>query len=276
MLAFRLLYGIIFFVALAIGGNALAADNYGGVLTPDNHLQSLNIDDKIQVDCSTVTASNPFVLMGIGQSLIANQNGTHAWSQVLYRNVYETWGGKCYRANAPLFGATGGEQSFVMPLANMIALATNRNVVIIMAAIGNTPAEEFLPGKVAGNLIAYQLANAKKLGIKPSVILYEQGQADDDRTKPADYFKSLSGIIESLRQQVGDVPVFVATDTMVSWVSHPDIAHQQKAITKIDGVFAGPDIDLIRYRLNGTHLDTRGLQMQAVMWFQVLASHFAW
>ncbi|MDK4712978.1 SGNH/GDSL hydrolase family protein [Rhizobium sp. CNPSo 4039] len=265
-----------FLFALCFEGDAMAA-SYEGVVTPENHVQSLNIDNKIAADCPAVASRNPLVVMGIGQSLIANQNGDNAWDLVSHRNVYELWAGKCYRASGPLYGATGGQQSFMLPLADMITRATGRDVVIIMAAIGSSPASKFLPGQSVGDLIGDQIADAGTIGFKPSIVLFEQGQSDViDHTDPGDYRKTLSSIVADIKEKAAGAPIFVATDTMVSWTPSPDIASGQKEITKTDGVFPGPNIDLIKYRIDGAHMDNRGVQMQAAMWFQVLANHFGW
>ncbi|MGI2032679.1 SGNH/GDSL hydrolase family protein [Rhizobium panacihumi] len=247
------------------------------VLHPAHAVDMLNINNKTEVDCASVATQKPFVLLGVGQSLMANSNGDPEWSKVSYKRVYEQWAGKCYEANSPLFGAGDGAKSFMLPMANLIARGKNRAVLINMAAVGGMSSKFFTPGNPGADLIVYQIENLTKLGLKPDAVLFQQGQADVALGTPAEeYFANYSAIFRNLKAHGVAAPNFVAVDTMVTWATYPKTAEIQRRIALMPNAIPGPNIDLITYRKDGTHLDNAGVELQAAMWFQALAAYFGW
>lgn len=244
------------------------------VMSPQRHIDSVNISGKEQIDCKYIKNRNHFVIFASGQSLIANTNGNFPWERTIARNVYEQWGTLCYKANSPLYGASDTMQSFVLLLGEYIARATTKDVVINMAAIGGTPVAEFIHG-TANLLLTTQLHNMKQAGFLPDLVIWEHGQADIGR-QTGQYTADVKTVIRIFRQNGVTAPIFVPTDTTVKWNIDEALRREQKSIQGFENVFPGPDIDLVRYRYDGTHLDQQGLETQAAMWFQLLDEYFHW
>lgn len=244
------------------------------VMHPQRYIDSVNISGKEQIDCNYIKNRNNFVIFASGQSLIANTNGNFPWERTIPRNVYEQWGALCYKANAPLYGASDTMQSFVLLLAEYIARATTKDVVINMAAIGGTPVGEFIHG-TANSLLITQLHNMKQAGFLPDLVIWEHGQADIGR-QSGQYAADVKAVIGIFRQNGVTAPIFVPTDTTVNWSADEALRQEQQSIQGFENVFPGPDIDLVRYRYDGTHLGQKGLEIQAAMWFQALDQHFHW
>lgn len=261
---------------LLSAGAGLADDNpYKIVTTPDTYIESMSITSKDQIDCKWIAQRDPIVIFGSGQSLIGNSNGSVRWDQRINRNVYEHWGTRCYKASEPLYGGGDVHRSFMYQLADLISRATNRDVVINLAAVGGADIERFKPGGDVHRIIIEQLQNAKSVGLLPTLMLWEHGQANvtsDQRQ----YRQTVDNLFSEIREQGVSAPIFVAQDTMLSWQTYPEMRNTQRAIASEPGNILGPNIDLIRFRMDGTHMDDKGVDTQASMWFQVIAQKFGW
>ena len=264
----------ILIAALFISASAEASGIEEIVMHPQRDVPSLNISGKEQVDCGYIKEREPFVILAAGQSLVANSNGDYPWDRTITKNVYEHWDGRCYKANAPLYGGSDGRQSFVLPLAAHISRSQNRDVLIAVSAIGAEPISSFLNGR-GNELLAAQINSLSNSDLKPSAVIWQHGQADLGRPY-GDYKDDLSSLVRIIRDNDVSAPIFISIDTMAEWVQHDELRDESQSIYDEFGVFKGPNIDLIRYRYDGTHLDQRGMELQAAMWFATLADHFDW
>ncbi|SFT85290.1 hypothetical protein [Mesorhizobium sp. YR577] len=252
-----------------------AIDPYAIVSNPHRNIDSLNISNKQQIDCDYISKLEPIVILAVGQSLVANANGSSPWEQRINRNVYEHWGTRCYKANEPLYGASDARRSFVFDLANLITRATQKPVVINMAAVGGTRVERFMDGGDANRILKEQIQNATKKGLLPTFVIWEHGQGnlDDDM---ADYKSKVTTVLAGIRDQGVTAPIFIAQDSFLNWRSSPEMLQAQRELAYLQGSYLGPNIDLIPFRIDGTHMDDRGVELQAGIWFQVLARYFDW
>jgi hypothetical protein len=251
-------------------------DPYKIVTNPNENIDSMTISGKEQIDCSWIAKRNPIVILAMGQSLIGNSNGSAPWEQRINRNVYEHWGTRCYKASEPIYGAADVHRSFVFQLADLIARATKQDVVINMAAVGGASIERFLPNGDVHRIWTDQIKNAASVGLNPTMVLWEHGQGNvaDDQQK---YKASVLAVFHEMEQQWGvKSPIFIAQDSMLSWVKHPDTVRTQREIAAMPGYALGPNIDLVPFRMDGTHMDDSGITIQAAMWFQTLAAYFKW
>lgn len=245
------------------------------VATPETHYDHLNLSNKFHVEPSYVLGRKPFVLFAAGQSLVANSGGEHAWSQQIFQNVYEWYDGGAYKANAPLFAATDSRQSFVLPLADLIARATAKDVLICLTAVGSAKAERFCAEGDLYPLVRRQLSTLVAAGFRPDAMLWEHGQADYGAS-PDLYAAVAQRALDGIREFAPEASAFIATDSMVDWRPIDSIREAQQTLARLPGNKSGPNIDLIKFRRDGIHMDQRGLEVQAAMWFQVLAEHFGW
>lgn len=244
------------------------------VMHPQRDVPSLNISGKEQIASEYIKGRNPFVILAAGQSLVANSNGDHPWDRTITKNVYEHWDGRCYKANAPMYGGSDGRQSFVLPLAAHISRSLNRDVLVAVSAIGAEPISSFLEGR-GHQLLTAQIMSLSECGFAPDVVVWQHGQLDVGRPY-GEYKNDLCSLVRIVRKLDVAAPVFISVDTMLAWIQHNELREESRSIYDEDGVFKGPNIDLIRYRYDGTHLDQRGMELQAAMWFATLADHFNW
>lgn len=264
------------FLSAGICLGAEPSDPYGIVANPTMEIGSLTVRGKEQIDCAWIAQHNPIVIFAMGQSLVGNSNGTVPWELRVNRNVYEHWGTRCYKASEPLYGGGDVHRSFLFKLADLVSRATGRDVVINVAAVGGASIDRFLPNGDAYRIWTEQLSNAKRVGLVPSVVLWEHGQGNvrDDQQR---YKTAVLSIFKELREKWGiDAPIFIAQDTMLEWHTYPGTIAIQREMAMLPGNTLGPNVDLIKFRMDGTHMDDQGLAIQATMWFQVLATHFKW
>jgi len=143
-----------------------------------------------------------------------------------------------------------------------------------MAAINGMPIRSFLDGE-PGDILSMQIQAMHKIGVMPDIILWEQGQSDR-ATLPDLYRAQFTKLLEKFRSASPKAPVFVPVDTMSSWIPDARLQITQRGLTNFQDVYQGPNIDLIKYRYDGSHFDQKGIELQAGMWFQVLSTHFGW
>ncbi|WP_196756925.1 SGNH/GDSL hydrolase family protein [Gluconobacter oxydans] len=253
---------------------AHANDYADAIITPQTNLSSPKTNGKYSVSCADILSHNPIIILAAGQSLVANMSGDFRWNRVTYDAVYEQWGGACYEASSPMYGASGTRQSFVIYLADYLRRSTGRPILINMAAINGVSISRFLDAEPSRILDA-QLHNIETLRVSPTLIIWEQGQSDYS-TSATEYDASFGQMLSKLRRAAPNAPVFVPVDTMSSWKISANMQKIQRGLTQFEGVYTGPNIDQIKYRYDGTHLDQKGIEMQAAMWFQFIAQHFGW
>jgi len=240
------------------------------------NIDSMTISGKEQIDCGWIAKRDPIVILAMGQSLIGNSNGSVPWEQRVNRNVYEHWGTRCYKASEPLYGGADVHRSFVFQMADLVSRATRRDVVINLAAVGGASIDRFLPGGDVLCIWTDQIKNAKSVGLSTTIVLWEHGQANVSNDQQR-YKAAVMSLLDEMHKQWGvSAPVFVAQDSMLASHSNPETLNVQREIAGLPGNALGPNIDLIPFRVDGTHMDDQGINIQAAMWFQVLASHFNW
>jgi hypothetical protein len=270
---------IIFLIFITICWDAKSAGApVESLINPAVSIPSLNIDNKLEVSCEMLQTKTPFVILGLGQSLIANHNGSPAFWQNSPKHVFEFWDGKCYKANFPLYGASGDSKSFVLPLADLISQANGREVIIVMTAAGGADVARFSEGGDLLKVFKRQIKSLKSKSFNVSVVIFEQGQSDRD--KDASYYlKNVNSMIHELRSVGVKAPIFLSLDSRLEW-SKQDKLDYTVIIRKIKSnslqIFSGPRVDLIMNRFDGTHMDENGLLYQAGMWFQCLNTFFDW
>lgn len=253
-----------------------APNPYKIVTNPNDNIDSMTISGKEQIDCGWIAKQDPIVILAMGQSLIGNSNGSVPWEQKINRNVYEHWGTRCYKASEPLYGGADVHRSFVFKLADLIARGSRRDVVINLAAVGGASIDRFLPGGDVHRIWTDQIKNAKSVGLSTTLVLWEHGQAnvDDDQQK---YKAAVLSVFDELKKDWGvSAPIFVAQDSLLASRSNPETLKIQREIAALQGNLLGPNIDLISFRIDGTHMDDQGLEVQAAMWFQTIAAYFKW
>jgi hypothetical protein len=108
-------------------------------------------------------------------------------------------------------------------------------------------------------------------------VLWQQGESDH-RTDPAMYAASLLSLVDAIRAQHVDAPIYVARSTYCSGVVSDAIrAAQMNVLAQRRNLRAGPDTDVLSDAdlRNGCHFTRRGALAGAALWFAVLQPDFS-
>ena len=190
------------------------------------------------------------VIFAIGQSNIANFGATRLATTHGAR-VVNFFGGACWIARSPLYGADQMHGEPLTPLADrLIESGAADRVVLAVAAIGGRPIAHFASGQLRPMLDdAISSLGAR---YKPTAIIWHQGESDlMIATPPEDYRRDFNAIVARLRARWPEVPVFVSVATkclpmLRDWRADNAIAMtQRQLVDPARGIFAGVDTDAL-------------------------------
>jgi hypothetical protein len=266
-----------------------------------------------EVSCAAIPASTNRlgVILVAGQSNAANSAQANSSGQFFTTNnpIYNLniGDGKCYSAKNPLLGADGTNQAFAYPLASqLIDAGIFERVLIVPVAVSGTYIEQWIPTPwhTPGNQhyarieTAIQKLNA--LGLKPSVILWHQGEGNAGEfihsdtpdgtpitvTEDLKYGGTLSWMRNFFRIVAGirgmgitNVPIFVAQATSCGSAETSEVIRlaQRSVVDPVWNIFAGPDTDAIPFsyrRLDdGCHFNYDGNIVHAQKWFDAIRAY---
>lgn len=186
-------------------------------------------------------------------------------------NVYNFYDGHCYRAVDPLLGATGIRGS-VWTRLGRILLESGRykNVIIAPAAVGGTGIREWAPGGQYNPLITSTIESMLKCGLKPTHILWHQGETDAVEHTPKKHYMELFRLmLAGIRAQGVKAPIYVSVATYLDKTTNEDIKQaQRQLIDPKAGILPGPDTDRLgpELRFDRVHFSDTGLERFALMW----------
>lgn len=233
---------------------------------------------KIEVACPT-PAGTTAVVLAIGQSNAANDAAREVTTRYPDRAV-SYFDGKCYVAASPLLGTTSEGGEFLTLLADdLIAAGTYRSVIIVAAAIGGS---SVLRWRRNGDLNERLLSTLKTLppGYKVTEVVWHQGERDFELMTPADlYVTAFNSLVESLRENGVDAPVFVAIATKCrrNWTAGNPTAAGQRAVIDNRRVFLGADTDALLSeadrREDKCHLSGSGQTKTATAYAQAIKAY---
>lgn len=235
-----------------------------------------DVSGRAEISCASLRKDTPVILI-MGQSNAANYGETRYRPKAAVYN-FNWMDGRCYRAEDPLLGATGNNGSIWSRLGDtVIAQGGFREILFVPIAVGGTAVRDWAGGH---GPTARGIAAAKALaqqGLKITHIFWEQGAADEDTPKPV-YQRLFKSMVDYLRAEGLDAPVFVAIETICGNRAHSEIqAAQRELPLLITDVFPGPDADsmdrLSDRTQDGCHYSERGLQALAQMWTDVLMKY---
>lgn len=218
---------------------------------------------KTEVLCPAPGADTA-IMLAIGQSNIAN----HGENRIASRHrsaVVNFFGGKCYRAESPLLGATGEEGEFLTLLGDrLVDDGAYRNVVIVSSAIGSTAIAKWRRGGPMNGLMLHVLTGLPP-GYRITQVLWLQGETDyADVSSMEDYMASFRSLLETLSGGGVTAPVFlsVATRCVSGWQADNPVAAAQRALVDHRRVFLGADTDALvgdaDRRPDGCHFGASG------------------
>jgi hypothetical protein len=213
------------------------------------------------------------VAVAFGQSNSANLASTRSESQ---RATYNFHSGKLYRAKDPMIGADGMGGSVWPKVGDGLQTAGIYDAVIFASiGVNATSVLEWLPGTKLHKKLLNVLSQLDRSRLPVTHLLWHQGEQDARAgTSPAEYFEAFLVIVESLRANGIAAPIYVsqATRCYETAKNPPLRAAQRKLAESLDGVFAGPDTDLLgpEYRYDGCHFAENGVSAASQLWVDAL------
>ena len=241
---------------------------------------------RIEVECGVFAEDSPerAVLLAFGQSNSANaaRDRYVPLNEVVNFNPHD---GKCYRAEDPLLGPDGNGGTVWGRLADhLIQDGLYRQVMIVPIGIGGTELARWVPGGDLHARVEKTAARLAHAGIRPTYVLWHQGEADVYAgTATDEYVAQFGALAASLTEQGIDAPVFPAVATRCYFeeaqrIEYADSAErvrlaQASLAERIPNVRPGPDTDTIsgaEFRHDGCHFTHKGIDAHAMLWARAL------
>lgn len=236
--------------------------------------------------CAPFTTPNPrhAVLFTFGQSNAANSGPDRFTAKPAVAN-FSMSDGKCYRATDPLLGADGSGGSVWGHVGDRL-IETGRydRVLIVAVGIGGSNIARWTKEGDLNPRIRKALDQLKTAGIRPTHILWHQGEADRMRgTGTEDYIEAFGSIVQTFRDLGFDAPLFPAIATHCNMFGQSPARHeegmaavrmaQQQLPQRFAGVRPGPDTDQItglQNRYDDCHFTHTGMAAHADLWVQAI------
>jgi len=229
--------------------------------------------------------ANTAVLLAAGQSNMGNHAGgpaVHAPVGVFNLNPYD---GRCYRAEDPLFGATGDRGNPLTRVGERLLLQGDHDAVVLAnVAVGGTFAREWVPGAPLFHRIEAALKLMSALGLPPTHLLWQHGEAEI-LSPPNVYREQLDAIFGGIRDAGYAGPIYVARTSrcnLLVGAGFPDVDMSRAArgremvretqaavVSQANNILAGPDTDVIQgdgrdwYQC---HFSGRGADIAGQLW----------
>lgn len=245
------------------------------------HIQAGAPDDEIS--CAELRAERPLLVLVMGQSNAGNHGGLAPTTSAV-KPINVLYEGRCYLAHAPLPGATGAgaslwpllEQELITARAGPAWLQRPRVYAVI--AVESTRINDWSgDGTPLNKYWRAQLGKLRGDGWQPSLVLWQQGEADANAgTSAAAYVDAFLKFRAALRDAgLGAVPWLAArsaycagADTTATHQAWQTLAAQPGGF----GFLPGPDTDSLQGpdRLDRCHFSADGLRHAARLWADAL------
>ena len=210
------------------------------------------------------------VLLALGQS----NAGNHGAAGPLDNSpVTVAIDGKCVSARDPLPGATGQGGSIWQRLAVALVQQDDRRAVVLAVfAVDASSIDDWIrDGSPLRGSLEQQLAQLQQLGLRPDVILWQQGEADARAgMTEASYAAKLDALAKLLDEAGMQSPVYLARSTVCRSPANEAIRSAINSKIGTGGHWqSGPDTDQLtgrEFRLDDCHFSAKGLDAAARMW----------
>jgi len=148
-------------------------------------------------------------------------------------------------------------------------------VIIVAAGVSGTSINKWAKRGNLNEMLIERLKEAKKQKLDINYFLWHQGESDYilDTTV---YSKKLSEVINLTKKFFPKSDFFVSQASRCGvYPSNENLLNAQKEITKLNGVYLGPNTDLIRIedRYDGCHISGRGLEKHSHAWLDIIKNH---
>jgi hypothetical protein len=227
-----------------------------------------------QVDCKQFAEPGSAILVTLGQSNAANESELEFQPGEGVYN-FSFFDGKCYVAHDPLLGATGSAGSVWSRVGDKLVRAgVYKRVLIAPMAVGGSRVLAWTPEGVHFTRIEAMHKALDEAGLKPTHILWHQGESDARWTSEGEYVAQFTAMLAGMRRFGFDAPVYVAVSSVCRHSGSDAIRAAQRALPRLlDNVRPGPntdELDRFRWRRDGCHFSAEGLEMHADLWVEAL------
>ena len=220
-----------------------------------------------QQDCAAWRDQRPLVLLVLGQSNAGNHGAPSPGGSPAVRVMNA---GVCAFSADPLPGATGqgGSVWSLLPAA-LAAGGLGRPVLLQLLAVDGTTVDDWVrhSSPLRQRLLDTLAANGA-VGLKPDLVLWQQGEADASAGTPADrYIRGLQELAAALDRSAVKAPILAARSTVCGSTPHLDLGTAVDALPHQHPRFThAPNTDAITARRDGCHFDLAGRQQAARSW----------
>lgn len=222
-----------------------------------------SIDRRREIACPR----NPIVILTGGQSNAGNYVGPRIEERPEI-DAYMMFDGRCFRLSDPLFGATGTQGSIWSALGHRIAEFSQRPVLFINGAVADSSIRDWIhPRSVHFSRLRSQVNAAAERGVRPTIVLWHQGETDARRAVGAEtFFLELEELSRRLLQELQVSPktqiVFYRASVCAPLRPNPNysLLRAQTAIGLGRQSVLGPNTDAYgsEFRVDGCHFNERG------------------
>jgi len=234
-----------------------------------------NIDNKIEVACDD--DSNEIVILSFGQSNIANYNiyeKLQTNRQVINLNIFND---KCYKSSDPLLGNSGNYSSVMTMVGEDLSLKfPDKKIVLVPFAMGSSRIKDWSDGKY-NILIKKAILSLHKNNLKPSVIIWQQGESESGfQDSNGDlYSKQLKKIISEFRKFNIHAPFIASISSICFGENNQRDISVEKGVLNLDGLtnfFVGPNFNLLGFELRSDkcHFNELGIDKQKNAWIEAI------
>ena len=255
---------------------------YPQLLAVKNRLFPLSIgftdtSGKTEVPCAQASGTRPMVALVFGQSNSGNHGETLCRPG---RAVYNFFRGRCYKAEDPLLGTTGDRGSVWSRLGDLlIARGLYDTVTFIPIGVGTTTIDQWTGGGYLHRRIISAIDESRSCGLRITHLFWVQGGSEPwTRGVAANrdaYKRKFMAMLDSIRANGVDAPIFVAPATYSHVGVNPDIHRAQRELADPKrGIFTGADNDIL-YAADENiwervHLSHRCLALCARAWLEAI------
>jgi hypothetical protein len=244
-------------------------------LTTNQYGQLISYHKKIKAQRPFLT-DRSMVAFVFGQSNAANHGGEKYSPN--NDHILNYWEGNFYLAADPLLGATGISGSVWTSVGKKILeRGIADQVLLIAAGVGRTSVQDWGGTGRLNNMFESRLKDAQLHDLKINYFLWHQGESDNS-LPPQQYLESLNQVIDLTKKYFPKSKFFVSQASVCgNLASSPKLLQAQKQATYREGVFSGPNTDLISLddRYDECHFSARGIEQYAQGWVESIASSIA-
>jgi hypothetical protein len=258
-----------------LAGGVLVGALAGKLLTEYVHQTELaNLPPppvRVERPCSPVSGKTAIIVVH-GQSNAANYGSVRHTAREAVDN-FDSASGKCFGAADPLLGTDGIGGSFATRLGDILIQDGRYDRVIFVPLARGGASIAYLNNEGA-ELITNGIAKMKQAGLKPTHILFQQGETDAvSKTTAEEYASLLHQLVKRFRAAGFDAPFYLSRSTKCDYVGPNNIeavrAGQLSAVDDVLNIRLGPDTDTIGNEgrsPDGCHMNEAGTLANAVLW----------